>query len=247
VTLSETPASGSYFLGWGGACTGTDTTCSVSIDGAKWVEASFRQLPSITIAKAGAGTGTVTSKPEGIDCGSDCQEYYLPGTVVTLTAAAAVGSDFAGWGGNSNACSGTDPVCTVTAVYAHFFVASFAIQQYALGVSTAGPGTGTVVSSPAGINCGADCAEDYNYGTIVNLTATAGPGSSFDSWSGSCSGSANPCVVTIDAAKSVTATFRTIPPTSSGGGSGGGSFGAFWLALGSALLLLRRWVPSVGY
>ena len=49
---------------------------------------------------------------------------------------------------------------------------------YSLAVGTAGAGTGTVVSSPAGINCGADCSENYASGTSVTLTATPATGSS---------------------------------------------------------------------
>jgi hypothetical protein len=102
-----------------------------------------------------------------------------------------------------------------------------------------------VGSNPTGIGCAGDCSEDFDYGTVVDLTATAAAGSSFDAWSGACSGSAMPCVVTVDAAKSVTATFRTNPPPSSGGGGGGGggSLGVDWLVLGGLLLLLRGRVP----
>jgi uncharacterized repeat protein (TIGR02543 family) len=40
----------------------------------------------------------------------------------------------------------------------------------------------------------------------VTLTASADTGSTFTGWGGACSGTAN-CVVTMDAAKTVTATF----------------------------------------
>ena len=36
------------------------------------------------------GSGAVTSSPIGIDCGSDCSERYLVGTVVTLTSTPAL-------------------------------------------------------------------------------------------------------------------------------------------------------------
>jgi CSLREA domain-containing protein len=75
-----------------------------------------------------------------------------------------------------------------------------------LSVSKAGSGTGTVTSSPAGINCGATCSALYEAGQAVTLTATPSAGSSFTAWSGACSGS-GPCTVTLDTAKSVTATF----------------------------------------
>jgi len=75
-----------------------------------------------------------------------------------------------------------------------------------LSVSKTGTGSGTVTSSPEGINCGATCSASFNSNTAVTLTATATTGSTFTGWSGSCTGT-DPCTVTMDAAKSVTANF----------------------------------------
>jgi hypothetical protein len=52
------------------------------------------------------GTGTVTSNPPGISCGGDCSQSYPAGAVVTLTAAAAAGSSFAGWSGDPDCADG---------------------------------------------------------------------------------------------------------------------------------------------
>ena len=65
----------------------------------------------LVIFKSGTGAGTVTSSVGKIDCGSDCTEAYTQGTVVSLTATAASGSNFAGW--NGGGCSGPGS-CTVT-------------------------------------------------------------------------------------------------------------------------------------
>ena len=68
-------------------------------------------------------------------------------------------------------------------------------------------GSGTVISDPAGISCGADCSEIYALNTVVTLTAASDTISTFTGWSGSgCSGTGT-CVVTMNAAKTVTATF----------------------------------------
>ena len=75
-----------------------------------------------------------------------------------------------------------------------------------LTVVTDGPGTGTVTSAPAGIDCGTDCSESYTENTVVSLTASPAAGSLFTGWSGACSAT-DSCAVTMDAAKSVTATF----------------------------------------
>jgi hypothetical protein len=77
---------------------------------------------------------------------------------------------------------------------------------YPLTVAKSGTGNGTVTSLP-GINCPSDCSEIYASGTSVTLTATPAGGSFFAGWSGSgCSGTGT-CTVTMDAVKSVTATF----------------------------------------
>jgi hypothetical protein len=64
-------------------------------------------LPTLTVTKAGSGSGTVTSdgRRSGVNCGSDCSESYPSGSSVSLTATPASGSTFAGWSGGG--CSGT--------------------------------------------------------------------------------------------------------------------------------------------
>jgi hypothetical protein len=74
-------------------------------------------------------------------------------------------------------------------------------------VTLAGNGTGTITIDPAGINCGADCTELFDPGTVVTLTAVADINSTFTGWSGAgCSGTGE-CVVTMTEAQSFTATF----------------------------------------
>jgi hypothetical protein len=77
---------------------------------------------------------------------------------------------------------------------------------YTLSVSKTGTGSGTVTSSPAGINCGAVCTGTYTAGTVVTVAATPSAGSTLSAWGGACSGTGT-CVVTMDAAKSVFASF----------------------------------------
>lgn len=81
--------------------------------------------------------------------------------------------------------------------------------QFALTVTTVGGGE--VTSNPTGIMCGTmgtDCGENYNQGVMVTLTQTPGPGGTFMGWTGGgCIGTGT-CVVTMDAAKSVTAAFN---------------------------------------
>ena len=67
-------------------------------------------------------------------------------------------------------------------------------------------GIGTIASAPAGIICGPTCSASFTSGANVTLTATPSSGYSFSGWSGGCSGTGT-CAVTMDTAKSVTATF----------------------------------------
>jgi hypothetical protein len=77
-----------------------------------------------------------------------------------------------------------------------------------LSVTKAGTGSGTVTSSPTGVNCGSTCSANYSSGASVTLTAAAASGSTFAGWSGSCTGTGS-CVLAMTAARNVTATFNT--------------------------------------
>jgi uncharacterized repeat protein (TIGR02543 family) len=93
----------------------------------------------------------------------------------------------------------------------HTIAASFAINTYLLTVQQP---TGGSITPPTG---------SYDYGTVVELTATADPGYSFTGWTGDCSGTEPICSVTMDANKTVSATFTintfTITATAGTGGS----------------------------
>lgn len=67
--------------------------------------------------------------------------------------------------------------------------------------------TGTVSSSPAGIDCGATCSHDYVNGTELQLSATADPGSSFAGFTGEHCGGQQTCTVRMGRARNVVATF----------------------------------------
>ncbi len=82
------------------------------------VTANFTAVPqqTLTVNKTGTGSGTVTSSPAGINCGSTCRAQFTQGTVVTLTASPTAGSTFTGWSGGG--CSGTG-TCQVTLELRH--------------------------------------------------------------------------------------------------------------------------------
>jgi hypothetical protein len=179
----------------------------------RFVFALPNALPDVSVTLAGNGTGTVTSNPAGISCGSACSEGYAVGTQVTLTPSASAGSGFAGWTG---ACTGTGS-CVVTAGANTSVGAIFTLAgSTAIGVTVTGPGT--VTSSPAGISCtqfgGTTCSASFALNTVVTLTATPNSdGSVFSHWAGDCaiyylSGT---CTISSNSASSVQAVF--LPPT----------------------------------
>ena len=152
----------------------------------------------LTTGVDGVGSGTIETDPVGT--------LFDFGTVVTLTATADTGFVFSGWSGDA---TGTTNPIPVTMDMAKHITATFDIAQYELTVGVDGSGSGNVASDPAGIDCGLTCAADFEYNTVVTLTATADTDSVFVGWSGAIT-STNPVIqVTMDMAKSITATFDT--------------------------------------
>ena len=210
VILTAQPATGWTFTGWSGACTGTSTTCAVTLTTTTAATAQFTQTNpgNFALGVVVSGAGTVTSAPPGINCGTTCSASFAANTVVTLTATAGGGSTFAGWSG---ACApmGLSTTCAVTMAQAQSVGASFASAgQFVLTVTG---GTGGIVSTtPAAIDCGTRCIAGFAAGTTVSVIARPDPGYQFTGWTGACSGTAT-CVLTMNANASVQATFAPLP------------------------------------
>src|SRR5205823_13765908 len=70
VTLTETPATGSRFTGWSGACLGTGKTCTLVMSADKAVTATFKPIPppntAITAANISSAKRTATFSFKGI-------------------------------------------------------------------------------------------------------------------------------------------------------------------------------------
>ncbi len=100
--------------------------------------------------------------------------------------------------------------------------ASYAFGWFLLYVYAAGNGTGGVGVSPAGFLQGTD--------TTVSLAASANASSTFEGWSGDCSGTGS-CQVTMNSSKAVYATFNlkqytvglSAAPPAGGSVAGGGT------------------------
>jgi len=161
VTLTATVDSGSTFGGWSGDCTGTNPTCTLTMNGNKAVTATFLAPAgsqyTLTLNQTGTGTGVVTPNPAG--------SSFSAGTVVTLTATASAGSTFAGW---AEACSGISPTCQVTmngnlSVTATF-VSTVPRRQVVFAVNCGGGG----YTDPSGIVYQAD--RNYSGGSTYQTT-----------------------------------------------------------------------------
>ncbi len=206
VVLTASPNIGYQFNGWSGACSGLNLGCTLLMDADKTAVVEFVAIQYLlTVSRTGSGSGTVTSTPSGIDCGTICSASYNANTTVTLGASATSGSTFAGWSG---ACTGAGSTCTVSMDSAKSVTAQFVPAQYVLTVSRNGSGSGTVTSNPSGISCGTGCSASYDANTSVMLSANAANGSRFAGWGGACSGSSSTCTLSMTAVQSVTATFN---------------------------------------
>jgi len=220
VTLTGTPGTDATFDGWSGNEDCTDG--SLTMDTNKQCTATFNAVRQLTVSKSGLGNGTIFSNPPGINCGSSCSAWFYLNQPVELTPNPNTYSRFSGWSGDADCTDGQVTLANHVAC-----TGSFDPIYYTLHVLFPGTGTGTVTSSPSGIDCGTDCREDYPAGTTVTLTATANEGSIFNGWAGACSGKSPSCEVAIIDLTGVTANFtaldtgttNTLYVTSTGGGT----------------------------
>ena len=169
--------------------------------------------PYIQVAKTGNGLGHVGADVGDIDCGPECFSNYAVGSVVTLTAGADAGSVFVGWGG---ACAGSR-TCLVRVTGYHTVYAAFLRDEPRLSVASVGSGSGRITSADGLLDCvgassSSTCVATYAHGATVTFKAYEDPGSVFLGWGGDGSvecliSRENSCSVTMDMARTVTATF----------------------------------------
>jgi hypothetical protein len=161
---------------------------------------------------AGVGFGTLANRPANCTAGTG---YWATAQTYNADLSGTVGI------APANPLSGTLYVCSTGGdAWEEYFTpydyphplrdGDGGETYYVLSVAKAGDGNGTVTSDLGGISCGTTCSASLVEDTTVTLTATPSSGGSFTGWSGEgCSGTGT-CVVTMSAARSVTATFN--PP-----------------------------------
>jgi hypothetical protein len=162
----------------------------------------------LDVNKTGAGSGTVTSNPSGINCGDNCSYDYVCPEEVTLTATAEEPcSKFTGWSGDCD-CSGTGD-CIVTMNQDRTVTADFAIADYSLTLTKFDDDNpdihnGVITSVPNILTCNKNCQtvttnENVVCGTVVTLTVSKSD--DFEEWTGvDCVGGNNnkTCTFTVD-------------------------------------------------
>ena len=174
-----------------------------------------------TIELSGDGSGTViTLNGQGVDdgrfncqlskgtvvAGSDCYENYIDGSSggtgvdVIVFPSPAAGTC---WSAGID-CSPDASQLPITLHSDELLTVFFNLRSFNVTVSRSGTGTGTVTSSPAGINCPGTCAAPFLYGTEVALTAVPNPGASFAEWDGACAGQGAACKIAIPASNTST-------------------------------------------
>ena len=171
------------------------------------------------------GSGSVASNPAGLNCIDKCQAIFAAGSTLTLTATPASSSYFAGWTGDDDCIDGTitvnhDTFCT--AVFRSLPTDLTLTINIVEQASTAGKGTGKVVSNPAGIDCGSVCSATFSPRSSIVLKAIAATGSVFAGWSGDADCADG--TVYLRENRNCTATFRlstsTLTVTRVGSGNG---------------------------
>jgi hypothetical protein len=185
VQLNATPDTGETFIRWELDCAGAgaNPVCNLNVFGAHFVRAIFSGPRNLRVNVI--GNGSVGSVPLGIDCGpgtpNDCDQMYPYNQGVVLTPNPGPNATFTGWTDCDQPNVPLPNQCTMVMDADKNVTATF-VTRFALNVDKTGTGTGTVTSNPPGINCGPDCDELYNAGTVVNLTATPDPPATFDGW-----------------------------------------------------------------
>lgn len=169
--------------------------------------ASIASSYSLTFSVSAGG---VLTSPDlaGFTCNqSTCKVVVPAGSSVRVVPAALSSYRFKNWDG---ACTGNDATaCTIqinsdTSLYAYFRPVERTLK------TTASAGGG-VVSLAANINCTENtCYQRFLLGTNLMLSALPLRGYTFTGWSGSCSGTASDCRITMDAYKAVDAHFAPI-------------------------------------
>ena len=213
VSLLPEPKVGHMFVGWSGACVGTEK-CTVTLTSPMTVKAAFTliPLPPVALTVTVEGEGRVTSDPVGIDCPSvACTHDFENGKQVSLLPEPKAGHMFDGWSGD---CAGNE-TCIVTLDKSKTVKAVFTlIPLPPVALSVTVTGDGAVTSTPVGIDCpSVACTHNFDNGQMVLLVASANSGQTFSRWTGGCTGTGTSCQLEMTSPMAATAMFVSGNPS----------------------------------
>lgn len=224
VILTPTANADSVFTSWTG-CTSTsganNSICTIKLTSSnKTVTAKFSSSVSITTSSV-TNIGQTSATGGGIVSGATTSVQR--GIVIGLSSGPIVNGVnriFDGGTGNGAFSVNMTGLMAGTTYHARAYVqgpigliygndVSFTTNPltYLLTVTKSGTGSGTLTSSPVGINCGADCNQSYNKGTVVNITVPLS--TTINSWTGCdlIAVDAHTCSVNMNSARNVNVVF----------------------------------------
>ena len=205
VRLVAIPDSGYRVGWWGGDCSasGTDTTCTLTMDANKTVSVAFEEGTAFTLTTSAGANGSTDPTPGAHSYDEDAS--------VTVTARPATGYRVASWSGD---CTGSGATCTLT------------MDADKSAAVTFEQATAYTLTTSAGANGSIDPASGthtYYEDTSVTVTATSDSNYRVASWGGDCSGMASTCVLAMDGNKTASVTFERVTYTLTSSATGGGT------------------------
>lgn len=194
ASISATPSAEYEFKNWSGSASGTSPSTTVTMNSNKSVTANFVKK-KYTVTLKIEGEGNITEKVIKTGAATD----YNSGTILELTAIPEDEWLFVEWKGD---LTGSENPKQITIDKAKTVTAVFVKKQYSLTIEKEGEGYVSEKVIKSGL------ANDYNSGTVIELTARGQTGWNFKEWQGDLTGSENPKQITIDKAKNVKAIFE---------------------------------------
>gem|GEM_PF-3052333 len=194
VVLTAAPSTGSSFISWTGCTLVNGNMCTVDMTTNKSVMATFTlNQHTLTVAQTGSGSGILMAS--GLSCNENvCTGKYNYGETVQITASPAIRSVLGGWSGCDSI---SDNECTIFINGNKDITATF-LRKHTFTVTNQGTGTGKVISTLSGIDCGEpSCSNTFVLGTPIQLTAVPHDASVFAFWSGGCIGTTETCNLII--------------------------------------------------
>ncbi len=198
VTLTASPGTGSAFSTWSGGCSGSATSCTVTMSRNRSVTANFAAVTA--------------SESSWTLCAAEYGTCNFSGTRRVLYGVSPTSQNTIGTYTDSVWCDNHifgDPAETFSKSCWYESISTPPVTPVSYTLTTGVSGNGSI--SGAGINCGTDCTEDYISGTSITLTATPATGYTFSGWSGVCSGTATTCAVSVTSRSDVSASFTATP------------------------------------